>query len=777
MIDHVSFAGGAGWGWLALAAAVLLLALAWAALRPRAASFTTLAVGLVLRGVGIGLLLFCLLDPQWVAPQVKPGANFFAVLADNSESLQIADAGAATTRGQQVRAALTGGGARWLAALADEFQVRPYVFDRDLRRVRDFTELDFAGASTALGAALRGVRERYAGQPLAGVLLFTDGDATDLPAGLGDVAGLPPVYPVVVGSADNLRYVRLDHVDLQQTAFDDAPVSLRAEVVGRGAAGQNVTVQVRPLGEVAGANRTVPAPQTLRLRDDTEPAVAQFDWKPDGTGAQFYEVGAAQEMNRRAVLVDRGRPEYRILYVAGRPNWEFKFLNRALEEDPQLQMTALIRIAKREPKFSFLGRPGETTNPLFMGFGASNDDTQRYDEPVLERVNARDERELQAGFPRTAAELFAYDAVILDAVESAFFTQDQLLLLRRFATERGGGLLMLGGADSLENGAYADTPLAAALPVYLDRTAPAPPQGNLTWNLTREGWLEPWTRVRANEVDEQTRLNDMPRLKVANALAGVKPGATVLATVTDEAGHEFPALIAQNYGAGRVACLGVGDLWRWGLRSPADQADLARFWRQLARWLVTDTPARVELRVEPAAASDGVNLQVSVRDQEYHPLDLANVRLTIRRFDAAAGGAPAFRQVTLPAEASADTPGEYDATFAPRDPGAYLVEAEATNRAGELAGRAESGWVYDPAAEEFRTLAPNRPLLEELARRTGGAVIGWDELDGLARRLAQKPAPITEIASQPLWHHGTVFLLVLGCFLAEWAWRRWRGLP
>jgi hypothetical protein len=34
-----------------------------------------------------------------------------------------------------------------------------------------------------------------------------------------------------------------------------------------------------------------------------------------------------------------------------------------------------------------------------------------------------------------------------------------------------------------------------------------------------------------------------------------------------------------------------------------------------------------------------------------------------------------------------------------------------------------------------------------------------------------------ETWTDPLWHKPVVFLLVLGCFLAEWGIRRWKGMP
>jgi hypothetical protein len=92
-------------------------------------------------------------------------------------------------------------------------------------------------------------------------------------------------------------------------------------------------------------------------------------------------------------------------------------------------------------------------------------------------------------------------------------------------------------------------------------------------------------------------------------------------------------------------------------------------------------------------------------------------------------------------------------------------------------GRAQAGWVNDPAAAEFRSLEPNRSLLEELARSTGGRLLAWSELDAFAERLPRELAPIMEVRAYPLWHQSGVFLAVLACFIAEWIWRRWRGLP
>lgn len=789
IIAAISFPGTT-FVWVALVAAVVLIPLAWIAVAPAGRRARTVAVGLGLRTLGIGLILVSLLDPQWTAPRAVRGANAFAVLADNSEGMTVRDPGSADTRGEELRQQLLAAEDGWMATLRDDFQVRPYVFDRSLQRVRGFARLDFRGDRSDLGKALASLRERFTSQPIAGALLFTDGNATDVDLASLDVKGLPPIYPVVVGKK-GVRDIRIEGLGIRQTAFDDAPVDVRVDVSGTTAA-RDIAVSLAPLGDPAGNTPdALPAPARLTLNADGSTTSTSFNWHPSGAGIQFYQVeakaGTGEELeeatslnNRRLFMLDRGRAAYRILYVGGRPNWEFKFLNRALQADPQLQMVGLLRVAKREPKFDFRGRAGESSNPMYRGFGHEAEEAPRYDQPVLVRVNARDESELRGGFPKTAEELFAYDAVILDDVEAAFFSSEQLLLLRKFTADRGGGLLLLGGADTLDNGDYADTALAAALPVYLDRHQEAPPEGSLRWSLTREGWVEPWTRVRANEQDERARLQILPRLYVAHALDQLKPGATVLAKVEDSSGRSFPSLIEQRFGAGHVACLTIGDLWRWGLHETSDQQDLARFWRQVARWLVTDVPAQITLAAE-RDDTGGINLRATVCDRAFRPLDLARVQITIRR-EAAEAMAPddadtgGFESVIMPAEPSSSAPGVFTVAFAGRDAGAYRATAEAIGDSGESIGRAETGWVVDPSADEFRRLDPDRRLLEVLAEKTGGKVIPAGDLERFVAALPDRGAPVEEMSSRPMWHSSWVLLAVLGCLGAEWFWRRWRGL-
>jgi hypothetical protein len=258
----------------------------------------------------------------------------------------------------------------------------------------------------------------------------------------------------------------------------------------------------------------------------------------------------------------------------------------------------------------------------------------------------------------------------------------------------------------------------------------------------------------------------------------VKPGAGVMATATDAAGLAAPALVVQRFGRGRSGALTVGDFWRWGMRSAETRPDFDKAWRQLVRWLVSDAPERVEVAAVPDPGDPGgtMRLQVRVRDEAFAPVETATVKIELEpvTFGAAVAGEPSL---TLTAEPSLTEAGLYEAVYVPRRTGGYRARAVAVNAAGAEVGRAEAGWSADLAADEFRSLTPNAGLLEDLARRTGGAVIAAGELDSFVRSLPAREAPITELSSQPLWHTPWVFLLAVACFLAEWGWRRTQGLP
>jgi uncharacterized membrane protein len=777
---------GRSWLWPAAAVlAAVLVFLGWSYRAAPRGFVRWICLGLKLAGVAA--LAVCLLEPLWSGQRARPGANLVAIVADNSMGLQIKDRGQTRSRGESLRDLLNPQRQNWQGALEENFEVRRYLFDARVQATKDFSELTFDGRASAIGAALRTMADRYRNRPLAGVLLLTDGNATDLHAA-PDLAGLPPIYPVVIGEQGPARDISVQQARVSQTDFEDAPVSVQADVTALGYSGEPIVAQ---LLDTTGKKVEE---LTLSARKANDTLAFHFRFRPAKPGLSFYRlnVRAKSELgtpastqeatlanNSRVLSVDRGHGPYRILYVTGRPNWEFKFLNRAAQEDDQLQLVALMRVAKREPKFAFRGRAGESSNPLFRGFeNQSAEQVESYDQPVFVRLNTRDKFELRAGFPSTPEELYGYHAVIIDDLEAEFFTPQQAALMQKYISERGAGLLMLGGMECFQEGNYARTPIGDMLPVYLDKPEPGKPPEQLHLSLTREGWLQPWARLRDNESDEKSRLGAMPPFLVLNRVREAKPGATTIAEVTDAAGKKYPALVAQRFGRGRTAALMIGDVWHWGLHDADSHHDMDKAWRQLLRWLVADVPNEVELTAEPQPddAAGAMQLQVRVRDQKFQPMDNAAVLVEVQPV-MTEGGTAGTNSIRLRAEPSASEAGMYQVAYVPHLTGGYRATAFVTNSVGAEVGRPAAGWTTDMAAEEFRSLTPNVALLEDIARKTGGEIISASKLNEFARKLPQHHAPVMEAWTFPLWHTPVMFGFALACLVSEWGLRRWKGMP
>ncbi|MAS96185.1 MAG: hypothetical protein CMO55_23530 [Verrucomicrobiales bacterium] len=746
---------------------------------------------ILLKALGLALLALALLEPVHLEELPKKHSNDVVILADNSAGLSVPLAEDETPPSDLLKNALLGDSPdlrpAWIEKINDTFRLQNYRFDRGLSQDEEFAQLTFDKNSSAVVSALSSIATRFEKRPIAATVLFTDGNATDqhlLESYLESVDGTEeettPVYPVLVGGeASRATDIALTRVDATTTQFEDAQVTIQADIEIRGDLTNPVEVYVtNEKGEELETKQIVfpedsdSKKQTTRIRLGAVPP-----------GISFLNVGVRQTgenpqdeltdlNNVREISVNRGNGPYRILYVSGRPNWEYKFIRRSLSQDAELDLVGLIRIAKREPKFEWRGRVGESSNPLFRGFNKDiPEETQQYDEPVLVRLNTASAEELRGGFPSSAEELFPeYRSIILDDLEESFFTQEQQELIDRFVAARGGTLVMLGGQESFQQGGWDNTAVGRILPVYLDQLGGGGPALDATYNLSREGWLEPWMRLEAGQEQETTRLAYMPPFFSINKISAIKPGASILATVTDSEGRTIPAVVTQRYGSGKTAAIPVGDFWRWGMKDSDEQEKLAKSWRQMLRWSVSEVPGRVE--VEKQEVTEGAlpvtRVSVRVRNEAFEPQDDATVLLEVKDHKG--------NTKALSAEPSLEDPGLFTAEYVSEEEGGYEITATAIDGSGIEIGSGSIARSMNPAADEFFRLGPNPEFLQKIADATGGKLLTVDEVDQLPDLLTELNLPIMEVRQHPLWHAPWLFLLALLCFLGEWGLRRRQGV-
>ncbi len=142
--------------------------------------------------------------------------------------------------------------------------------------------------------------------------------------------------------------------------------------------------------------------------------------------------------NRQSVLAPPAGAPRRVLVVEGAPAFEHGFLKRALQEDPGLEVDAVVR----------------------KGSNQSGDET------FYVQADAGHAPQLTSGFPTAKAALFAYDVVVLANVDAGALTREQLSQLQEFVAVRGGGIVLFG-ARSFESRSLVGTPLEDVVPVEL----------------------------------------------------------------------------------------------------------------------------------------------------------------------------------------------------------------------------------------------------------------------------------------------------------------------
>ncbi|MED5285823.1 MAG: hypothetical protein VYC71_07565, partial [Planctomycetota bacterium] len=382
---------------------------------------------------------------------------------------------------------------------------------------------------------------------------------------------------------------------------------------------------------------------------------------------------------------------------------------------------------------------------------------------------------------KVAEELFTYSAIILDDVDAKFFTQNQLDLIKLFVDRRGGGLLMLGGPQGFDRGGFDRSSLSDILPVY-PQTEVVSDSTGFRLGLTREGWLQSWTRLRDTQDEETVARASMPDFQSINRVPRVKPGALLIGTLNTSELERLPGLATHTYGRGRAAALMIGDLFRWKLQTPADNPllkknspmpdappdDFGQSWRQLLRWLVADLPTRLSAESrfvqEPIPSRE---ILLNVQNLEYLPDDSASVELSVTYPDGT--------QTTEAAKWTL-TQGQYRALVPLQGEGFYEVVCTATDRNGELIEERTLGWTWEPTGDEYRELVLEKGLWETFAEANDGTLIPPTELASIEDRLRTETLPEKNVYRKPLWHQWPILLIAVTLLTVEWGWRRWIGL-
>ena len=737
------------------------------------------------RGAALALVVATLLEPTGVVEESHSRIRSLPVLVDVSESMSIKDqrkrsgdlVDAAAALGmvaledetevdqavlkldakqrQQIASAsrldlagatITQSARPIFESLGDSLEVSYHAFgqlprlisDMSVATEDDLNELEATEPGTAIAASLEAVANS-GGLPPAGIVLFSDGiefaTSQRSEAVLQDLGARGiPVYTVPLGLTDP-DDVSIRNIVMQEVAFsgDRVPVQVRVQSKGYEKRTARLSVQLN--------GRRVSS-RVIRFEGGLQ--FEEIDFRVD-----VYEKGAAQidviiepfddevsNANNGATRSLRVVNEkVNVLYIEGNARWEYRYLRAILKRDPRINAT----------------------------FIASN---------VGPEV-ARNSPEHIERFPDIRDDAFQYDLVILGDVDASFFTEEEFALLEELIRDRGASLLMLCG-PMYSPGSYAGTPVQTMLPVRFDTESSWESVAESVYPvLTHEG-RSSQVMTLENEVELNDRIwSHMAPMDQLPPLLSAKPGATVLAVLSDstERDQGYPLVAWQRYGTGKCMSIASDRLWR--LRYKTGDKYHWRIWSQciqfmtLSRLMGEHKRIRLETDRSVYPVDGQCRLYAHVLDEEYEPIVQPVFQVYVTSLD----GGDTKELVSLRPVRS--NPGLYEGYFAASESGRFRLEANEDDQRISNTTEFQVAKINRELADTNVDLAN----LERIASLTGGVSLGIRELPRLVALVNSESVTNTVSSERPLWDNGFVALVLVGLLGMEWVLRRKYDLP
>ncbi len=692
-----------------------------------------------MRSLAIAVVILSLSGPLLEVASQAPQPNLVGILIDNSISMGVTDLDG-RPRSDFISQQLNPLNDNLLRALQENFDTKLFKFGEGAQPLSDINSLDYGDADSDLSNALDVVQESLKAQPLAGLIVISDGAVgsnPELDASLLSLrAAEIPVYSIGLGQSKYDRDIEMTRVNLPAKVLNGSRIVADVTLKQQGYDGQTVELLVEDDSRILHKQRVrlKPGIQSVKIplkTTEAGPRQLKF-YLADGVD----EAITGNNSNQGMLSVDNTR--MRILYFEGEPRFEFKFIRRAVAEDENLAVTGLVRTA--DAKYYRLG------------------------------IESRDD--LRNGFPITREELFSYHAVILGSVEISQLSREQQAMIAEFVSQRGGGLLMLGGRHAFAEGGYRDSILRDILPVIMADQAQAEFMRQIKIQPTNAGWVHPALLIADNQEKSMARWLTLPALTTVNPIQQIKPGATLLLTGS-ATGQDRPyvALASQRYGRGKVVAFPVQNSWLWQMHHDIELVDQTHqiLWRQLLRWLVDSVPGRLSLSLSSDVIhTNGViRLRSEILDADFKADNQAQSRAIL----TAANGLEQVRPLTR----NPALQGVYEAEISVADPGDYRLRIELDEN-GEVISSLETGFKVSDQGREYYQSEMNEKLLRRISSETRGEFYTPGSLDQLPDALATHRRGSTVPVVYELWDMPLLFLLLVVFLASEWGYRRWQNL-
>ena len=705
-----------------------------------------------LRIVAVALLLLCLIKPTLVSHSTITERGKLIVMADTSRSMSLPIEEQGPNRLEQVQQFLA---SELVANLGQKNDLATYVFADNSQRLTT-PLLSIEGDHTDISSSVSRAVSALKGQPLAGVLLLTDGGDN---SGIDPVKALEPlatpIYALGVGThaGEKEKNIALTEVMANRRVIVNNEIQVECEIQNQGYDKLMAPIEIHQGDEVVASTRV-----RLMAYQKTQRAVLNF--APSVPGDFIYTVSVpiqagetSKKDNRQEFPLHVSEGQIKVLYLDGVLRWEFKFLRRTLKSDPDISLIALVRVGKKI---------------VFSGTGGGN--------PVTLR-----------GKIFTDERLKDIDVVILGDIESSYFSQKELQNLVKFVDRDGGSVVMLGGYDAFGAGGYKGSPLERIMPVVFAPPKASQAEGAFAIKLTEAGKNHPIFQFTEDVEQNALIWESLPKLDGCSQVLRAKPGARILAVnpTTSNLYGDLIVLAVQKYGAGKTLALTADTTWKWdfvmsgraqGTTGTGDTL-YKMFWGQVIRWLATGEPGKEEPIIAPPRTEKYVyklgetvtiSTKLSDKKPEVKPLQISGAVQT-------ADG----EKIDLSFEKQPGETGEYKASFFPTTGGRYYVNLMAKGvdnkftrgKVKILENRKANLLVIGPELE-LEESGLNEELLRNIADRTGGKYSSLKDADKLIEDIESADRELNVTAKHEMWNTPWFFGGFLLLMTIEWLIRK-----
>ena len=631
------------------------------------------------------------------------------------------------------------------------------------------------GQTTAIGTALQLAVAEASGQPVAGIVILSDGRVT---AGInpqhlvgedGEVGGVP-IWCIPAGSRRGLDDVSLLGVITPQNIAQGDRVNIVATVRARGFSGMQAEVELLDGQSVADRSQ-------ITLGSGEEQSVAlRLQTKEPGTRLLTVRVErkpgeTVTRNNEQQVTLQVDQQKWRALYVEGWPRWDFRFLDHAFRRDHGIDVKMIMESQLREKRRqlaeerkkaeSKAREAGPDGSSAETPPGEANDEEPGAEDKALPPLTAL--AELPADVPGIAQ----YDVVVLGDISPELLTPKIQEALVRAVKEEAVGLILQAGTQYLPH-AYRDLPLGELVP--LDVAAAEMGKGGMraeafspfTLAVTDAGFLYPAFRPYDQLANNREIWGRMPDLYWALNARETGNATRVLAAVRTLEGLQ--PLIAERYaGKGRVFLIGTDSTYRWKMNI-GDQL-FYPFWGRTIRQLAQsrhrqEDPSWIEAYPRRAELGEAIDIEVYAVDRGKRPLSADQIEVNIEGVRKQKPEA-----VTLQGYGE---PGWFRGVWQPSRLGDFRLQYT------EPSGKTTSAEVRVAASgREFLRPSADWQDFGQLAEASnGGALLPLHEFARLSKLVQGQPTDVVRDYEAQLWDNWLVLVILAGLYCLDIVIRR-----